>query len=155
MKRIFFSLIAVLAAVSGFSCKDEPLRDHALLRRLRLRNTAEAVSQDFADALRSGDTARLFALSVPSVRCKLDNELHLVFPHLSDAERLQAYALSLKLKYGNTPLLATPIPGSAASPGEEAKVRFFRIASPDSAVSGHLLELRCDRYGNWKNVSRL
>ena len=155
MRKIFFAVMIVLSAATGFSCKNERLRDHALLRRLRLRNTAEAVSQDFTDALRSGDTARLFALSTPVVRCKLDNELRLVFPHLSDAERIQVYALSLKLKYGNTPLLIRPVADRAADSGEDSGIRLYRISAVGAADAGRLLELRRDRYGNWKNVSRL
>ena len=159
MKKILLFLIAVLAAVSVSSCKDERFRDHALLRRLRLRNTAEAVSQDFAEAFRTGDTSRLLALSDPAVRCKLENELRLVFPHLSDAERMQAYALSLKLSGAGRPLQAIPVRHENTDEKEEEEekkeVRFYRIAAPDSVDGGHFIELRRDRYGNWKNVSRL
>ena len=157
MKKILLFLIAVLAAVSVSSCKNERLRDHALLRRLRLRNTAEAVSQDFAEALRTGDTARLLALSEPAVRCKLENELRIVFPHLSDDERMQAYALSLKLSGARRPLQAVPVRNDENSGAEEEKetIRFYRIAPPDAADGGYVIELRRDRYGNWKNVSRL
>ena len=71
-------LILLLLAISTY--RENSFRDNGFIRRVRLRNTPEALSDDLFTALAAGDTERLDALSAPRVRSMLRNEFALLYP---------------------------------------------------------------------------
>lgn len=155
LKRLLF-LFFLPAAFSlvllfGAGCRENSFRDNGLIRRVRMRNTPEALSDDLFAALASGDAERLDALSTPRVRSMLRNEFALLYPALSFDDAMTRYSASLKEKYKDGDFSGITL---KKNENDAAASSFFvkKDGSPRDVVSFHLV---LDEHGIWKNDTRL
>ena len=152
--RTFFllsSLILFFLLVLAAVCRKNSFRDNELIRRIRLRNTPEALADDLFSALDAGDMERLDALSMPRVRSMLRNEFALLYPDLSFDEAMIRWADSVKKKYGDG--VFSGITLSKSENGVTASSLFTgKNGEPPVLVSFRLVR---DEHGNWKNDTRL
>ena len=154
-KRLLIPLLlpAVFPVLLLFAagCRENSFRDNELVRRVRLRNTPEALSDDLFAALAAGNAERLDALSTPRVRSMLRNEFALLYPALSFDEAMTCYSASLKEKYKDgafSEITLTKDENGAAAAGSFVK----KDGTPSAPVSFRLVR---DEHGNWKNDTRL
>ena len=142
-------LIVLLLAMSGY--RKNSFRDNGFIRRLSMRNTPEALSDDLFAALAAGDAERLDALSSPRIRSMLRNEFALLYPTLTFDDAMSRYAASLKEKYDNGTF--SEIKLVKDEDGATATSSFVKMdGSAPSVVSFRLVR---DEHGNWKNDTRL
>ena len=154
-RRKWFPLLLLPAVclLSAFAagCRDNSFRDNGLIRRVRLRNTPEALSDDLFSALASGNAERLDALSTPRVRSMLRNEFALLYPALPFDDAMSRYAESLKETYADgtfSGITLTKGENDVTASGSFAK----KDGSPPVPVSFRLV---LDEHGIWKNDTRL
>ena len=151
MKR-FFLLSAALFSLFLFSgCRENSFRDNGLIRRVRLRNTPEALADDLFAALAAGNAERLDILSTPRVRNMLRNEFALLYPELPFDDAMTRCSASLKKKYEDGTFSGVTL---TKSENEAAASSFFvkKDGSPAIQVSFRIVR---DEHGIWKNDTRL
>ncbi len=154
---LFFLLIPVLLC----SCKDDSLKDSAIIRRLRLRNNPEAVAQDFLKAYQTGRMENLLVLSLPRIQDKFYNELQLSAsePGKSPEELLKEYSGKLGEKFRDIQLAAVRITPEPEPETEETPLYIeYHIRNAEEQqenVTYFILRLAKDEYGTWKNTTRL
>lgn len=149
---LLLSILAFSLLLLTAGCRENSFRDNELVRRVRLRNTPEALADDLFAALASGDMDRLDALSTPRVRSMLRNELALLYPDLSFEDAMSRCAVSLKQKYENGSFSGIVL--TKNENGAEATGSFMKKdgSPPPAVVSFRLIR---DEHGNWKNDTRL
>ena len=142
-----FSLVLLCAA----GCRENSFRDNGLIRRIRMRNTPEALSDDLFTALAAGNAERLDALSTPRVRSMLRNEFALLYPTLSFDDAMTRYSALLKEKYEDGAFSGISL---KKDENEVTASHSFvkNDGSPPVAVSFRLI---LDEHGIWKNDTRL
>lgn len=153
-KRFLFLLLSAVFPVLFFfaaGCRDNSFRDNELVRRVRLRNTPEALSDDLFAALASGNAERLNTLSTPRVRSMLRNEFALLYPELSSDDAMTRYSASLKEKYKDGSFSGITLTKSEDS----ATASSFFVKKDDPTPSAVSFQLIRDNHGNWKNDTRL
>ena len=152
---MFRCLAACLICLAGFllsACRENGFRDNAIVRRIGLKNTPDAVFSDLAKAEFDGDAGRLFALSTPRVRAMLRNEFRLTAPELSFEEALALYADTLREQ--NKGYSVTLV--SLKEDADGAACTGICFASADGKKSRQFsCRIIRDGDGNWKNDSRL
>lgn len=148
---LFLPTVFLILLFFAAGCRKNSFRDNELVRRVRLRNTPEALSDDLFAALAAGNAERLDALSTPRVRSMLRNEFALLYPKLSFDDALTRYAASLKEKYEDgafSEITLTKDENGAAASGTFVQ----NDGTPSSVISFRLVR---DEHGNWKNDTRL
>ena len=143
------AIFLILLLMPG--CRENSFQDNELVRRVRLRNTPEALSDDLFSALAAGNAERLDALSTPRVRSMLRNEFALLYPKLSFDDAISRYSASLKEKYKDgtfSEITLIKSENGATASASFAKNDFC----PPSVISFQLVR---DEHGNWKNDTRL
>jgi len=153
-KRLLFLFLPAafsMALLFAAGCRENSFRDNGLIRRVRLRNTPEALSDDLFAALGSGNAERLDALSTPRVRSMLRNEFALLYPELSFDDAMTRYSASLKEKYEDGAFSGITLKKNEND--ATASSSFVKKdGSPPAVVSFHLV---LDEHGIWKNDTRL
>ena len=153
MRKPIVLLLPILAfaLLLTAGCRENSFRDNELVRRVRLRNTPEALADDLFAALAAGDMDRLDALSTPRVRSMLRNELALLYPEITFEDAVSRCAVSLKQKYENGSFSGIVL--TKNENGAEATGSFIKKdGGPPAVVSVRLVR---DEHGNWKNDTRL
>ena len=151
MKTFFLLAAALLALFLSAGCRDNSFRDNGLIRRMRMRNTPEALADDLFAALAAGDAERLDGLSTPRVRSMLRNEFALLYPELPFDDAMTRCSASLKKKYEGGTFSAISL---KKSEDEFEAASFFvkKDGSPAVRVSFRIIR---DEHGIWKNDTRL
>lgn len=154
LRKLVLCLLPALLAFSllpAAGCRKNSFRDNELVRRVRLRNTPQALSDDLFAALAAGKAERLDALSTDRVRNMLRNEFALLYPALSFDDAMTRYSASLKQKYENGAFSEITL----AEDGKGATVSGVFTGKDGAEPIPVSFRIVRDEHGNWKNDTRL
>ena len=144
MKQYLLFLCAGLILVLS-ACKDRNLQDMELIRKLRQRNTPDAVAADLTDAMKKGDVKSFFTLSTDRVRNATVNHYLLRDLGMTEDDALQIFSGELKNRFQSGELLP------AKEKQETTDHAEYQFKTEQETV---LIRLQCDQHGAWKNDTR-